>query len=269
MMQNRELSADNVAKIKAMAREKLIAYGKLNVVIGSQIFHILENESKVLYYPLEDSKVWGFSERIKGKAFVCINTSLDFEKQVFVAAHELFHLWYGTLGDILLSKNSKDPDTEQEVELWANRFAAEFLVDEELLLQEMRTYGIDKQNIDVKDVMKLANIFTVPYRTMLRRLREVGLHSYSTYNRMLVYAEKVAEIMKRRLSLTSQERKDKISLSDLVDRAMSLYEKQLITYERLEYLLGLSELKPEEMGIAKEEKYQPPTDEELDELMEE
>ncbi len=268
-MPNRELSAENVAKIKAMAREKLIAYGKLNVVIGPQIFHILENESKVLYYPLDDQKVWGFSERIRGKAFVCINTSLDFEKQVFVAAHELYHLWYGTPGDILLSKDSKEPDYEQEVELWANRFAAEFLVDEELLLQEMRTYGIDKHNIDVRGIMKLANFFTVPYRTMLRRLQEIGIHSYSTYNRLMTYAEKMTEIMNRRLSFTSQVRKDLISLSDLVDRAMSLYERRLITYERLEYLLGLSELTPKEMGIEQEEKYQPPADEELDEIMEE
>lgn len=250
-MQNKQLNRDDIATIKAFAREKLIAYCKLNTVIGAQIFNILEKESKVLYYPLEDQKVWGFSEVIQGKAFVCINTSLDFEKQVFVAAHELYHLWYGTSGEIMLSKDEKEPAYDQEVELWANRFAAEFLVNEELLLQEMRTYGIDKDNISGRDVIKLANIFVVPYRTMARRLREIGIVYYDEYDRLMTYAEKLAEITQKRMALTVQERKEQIVLSNLVDKAMELYEKKLITYDKLEYLLGLSELTPAEMGIGK------------------
>jgi len=268
-MRNRELSAESIAKVKTMAREKLIAYSKLNVVIGTQIFHILENESKVLYYPLEDPKVWGFSEKIKGKSFVFINTSLELEKQVFVAAHELYHLWYGLSGEIVLSKDAVEPNYDEYEEKMANRFAAEFLIDEGLLLQEMRTYDIDKNNINFRDVIKLANIFSVPYRTMARRLREIGIQSYSTYERLMVYDEKLTDILRKRMALTSHERKEKIVLSNLVDKAIELYEKQLITYEKLEYLLQLSELTPDEMGVEKREEFQAPAEEELDRIMEE
>lgn len=268
-MQSRQLSKGDIATIKAFAREKLIAYCKLNTVIGAQIFHILEKESKVLYYPLEDQTVWGFSETIQGKAFVCINTSLDFEKQVFAAAHELYHLWYGTSGEIMVLEETGEPDDDLEVELWANRFAAEFLVNEELLLQEMRTYGIDKDSISVKDIIKLANIFVVPYRTMVRRLNEIGIYRENMYDRLKAYSDKYAERMGKRLGLTNPVRKDLIGLSNLVDKTMELYEKKLITYEKLEYLLGLSRLTPAEMGVEEKEKYEPPTDEELDAIMEE
>ena len=109
-MQDKDLSKQEVQNIQALAREKLVAYCKLNDVIGTQIFSILEKESKVLYYPLEEQQVWGFSERIKGKAFVCINTSLPYDKQVFAAAHELYHLWFGTSGEIMISEDSQEPD---------------------------------------------------------------------------------------------------------------------------------------------------------------
>ena len=42
----------------------------------------------------------------------------------------------------------------------------------------------------------------------------------------------------------------------------------MITREKLEYLLGLAHLNMEEMGIKDEEPYIPPTDEELDSIME-
>ena len=45
--------------------------------------------------------------------------------------------------------------------------------------------------------------------------------------------------------------------------------KVKITREKLEYLLSFAQLNMEEMGIKDEEPYIPPTDEELDAIMEE
>lgn len=268
-MQSNQLSKRDVEKVRVQAREKLVAYCKLNDVIGTQIFSILEKESKVLYYPLEDQKVWGFSEIIKGKSFVCINTSIPYEKQVFAAAHELYHIWYGSSGEIMLSEDDQEPDTDKEVELCANRFAAEFLVNEELLLQEMRTYGIEKADIEMKDIVRLSNIFVVPYRTMVKRLYEIGVFKEKAFTYYMMYSDEQADIWKSRLGLSVPVRKEKIGLSDLVNKAMELYEKKLITYEKLEYLLKFAELTPSKMGIEKSSGYQAPTDDELDAIMEE
>ncbi len=43
----------------------------------------------------------------------------------------------------------------------------EFLVNEELLRQEMKVFDIDKDGLSTKEIVKLANLFTVPYKTCL------------------------------------------------------------------------------------------------------
>lgn len=266
---NNQLTKGDIQKIQSMAREKLVAYSKLNDVIGAQIFSILERESKVLYYPLDDPEVWGFSETIKGKSFVCINTSLPFDKQVFSAAHELYHVWFGANGDIMLSKDKREPDCDSEVEWMANRFAAEFLINEELLLQEMRVFGINRDEITMKDIVKLMTQFVVPYRTIIKRLYEVGAFSLDQYEKFSAYPDEHAEIWRSRLGLAVPVRKHRIGLGDLTDKGMELYEKRLITYEKLLYLLEFAGLTPSEMGIEQNENYQQVTDEELDAIMEE
>ena len=268
-MPDNRLNENGVQKAKALAWDKLEEYHKQKDVIGAQIFSIIENESYVLYYPLNDQQVWGFSETIHGKSFVCINTSLRFDKQVFAAAHELYHLLFGNSGEIMISKDEMEPYAEEQVELLANRFAAEFLVSEKLLRQEMCLFGISVNNVSVKDVVRLANHFVVPYHTMVKRLHEIGICSLEQYEKLYSYTDDQVEIWKNRLGITIPIRKEKIGLSNLVDRAMELYGRQLIAYEKLEHLLDLAGLSPSAMGVEIKASYTPPSDDELDAIWEE
>lgn len=261
-MYHKQLSEKDIRKVQGFAREKLTEYCKWNDVIGTNIFSILEKNNKVLYYPLEDQMVWGFSETIRGKSFVCINTSLPYDKQVFAAAHELYHVWFGTTGEIMISADAQEPDADEEVEMMANRFAAEFLVNEELLRQEMKVFEISRDHLDVKGIIRLANLFIVPYKTMVKRLYETGIISRKEFENFMACTEEQIEVWHNRLGLSMPVRKDKIGLSDLIDKGMDLYERHLITYEKLEYLLEFAELTPEKMGIQRRKAYQPPTDEE-------
>ncbi len=270
-MTNIKLDSRTVDEIKGLGRQKLIEYSKLNDVIGGQIFNILELENKVLYYPIEDEEVWGFSEKVKGKSFVWINTAIAYDKQVFAAAHELYHLWFENDGEIILKANMEEISAFNisENELKANRFAAEFLINEELLLQEVRTYGVDKNRIGIKDIMKLSNLFVVPYKTMVKRLYEIKLINKKRYNKLMALSNEQVDMWRNRLGLSLPTRENKIGLDNLVDKAMELYERKKITREKLEYLLDLAGLTMEDMGIKGEEPYIPPTDEELDIIMEE
>ena len=58
-------------------------------------------------------------------------------------------------------------------------------------------------------------------------------------------------------------------MDNLVELAVNAFEKNLITYDKLEYLLGMSDLHPEELGIVKKSEYSFPSDDELDSIMEE
>ena len=270
-MINNSLDNKTIESIKASARQKLVEYSKLNDVIGAQIFSILEHQNKVLYYPLEDDSVWGFSETIKGKSFVCINTSIPYDKQVFTAAHELYHLWFEYNGEVILSTDIEETNSNNTIsinEMKANRFAAEFLINEELLNQEIRAYALEKNKIDIRDVLILSNLFVVPYKTMVNRLFETKIINKEKYAKLVLLTNEQIEIWRNRIGLSLPTRENKIGLNSLVDKAMELYEKNLISRDKLEHLLGYANLNLEQMGIPLEDPYVPPTDDELDVIME-
>ena len=328
----RELNELEIKEIKDHAREKLGICRKTNDVIGSQIFSILGLYARVIYYPFGKDAPWGFI-RISGsrndaaldKPFVAINTSIPVPCQVFAAVHELYHIWYEHNPDVLPS-DLLDEDDKEINEKKANRFAAEFLIDEMMLRQEIQTYGIKK--FDIKSVLQLADLFTVPYRAMAKRLFETGFIKAEEKDILLSESdESIARLRKRyafsageadnriavdnladlftvpyramakrlfetgfikaedkdtllsesdesiaqfrkRYAFFAGEADNRIAVDNLADLSVKAYEQELITFEKLEYLLGMCGLKSEDIGIQKTSGAAFPSDEELDEIME-
>lgn len=268
-----ELNNIEVNKIKEFAREKLGGCRKGNDIIGTQIFSILSLHARVIYYPLGKDAPWGFT-RISGsrndasldKPFVAINSSIPIDCQVFAAAHELYHIWYEQNPDVLPA-NLLNSENQKINEKKANRFAAEFLVDEQLLKQEIDTYKIKKYTI--KSILQLASLFSVPYRTMVKRLFEISMISGPEADGFLSETEDVIEQYKKRYSIPTTNTDERIAMDNLVELAVNAYEKGLISFEKLEYLLEMSKLTPNDLGIEKRASYSFPSDDELDSIMEE
>lgn len=268
MTLNTQLTDADGQIVELYAHQKLSEYGKLNDIIGSQIFSILSRHSTVLYYPLDDEDIWGFVENTASKNFVCINTSIDYDKQIFVAAHELYHiLCRETDEELTLAKNLEDVllshDQISTDELKANRFAAAFLIDAGLLRQEMLSLGIAYQDISVHDILKLANLFTVPYKTMVRRLFEINAINNDSLSEFMCIPHNELDIQKKRLGLLLPNQSKSISLGSLNETAMTLYESNRITVEKLEQILAYSNLTLTDMGISIP-KFSPLTDDEID-----
>ena len=268
-----ELSEFDVNRIKEFAREKLGCCRKGNDIIGTQIFSILGLYARVIYYPLGKDAPWGFT-RISGsqndassdKPFVAINSSIPVDCQVFAAAHELYHIWYEQNPDVLPADllNSQNQEISEKK---ANRFAAEFLVDEQLLKQEIDIYEVKKYTI--KSILQLASLFTVPYRTMVKRLFEISKISSTEADKFLYETEDTIEQYKKRYAIPTVNVDERVVIDNLVELAVNAYEKKLISFEKLEYLLEMSKLTPEDLGIEKKMSYSFPSDDELDRIMEE
>lgn len=266
----RLLDKKNIDEVRLLASQKMNEYGKQNDILGEQIFNLLEQNSRVLYYPLEDAEIWGFYEKINDIPFVCINTSIEYDKQVFVAAHELYHLWFNHPEPIVLASRLEETEKPLSVnELRANRFASEFLIPELLLRQEIQAYGIDCTSITVEDVLKVSRLFVVPYKAMAKRFFEIAIITAKQLDLLYSFPEEKLAIMRIRLGLEPVQRKNPIELDNLIDKAMEAYEKHLITKEKLTYLLGFANLTPKAMGIMEEKPYNPPSDDELRSIMEE
>lgn len=274
------LSGGEIADLQRQARAKLGECRKTQDVIGTQIFSILSLHARVFYYPLGKVGPWGItymwgmdSSVPPEKPFVAINTSIPVDAQVFAAAHELYHIWYDKKAEAIPASILGETDehgAQLDVsELKANRFAAEFLVDEEMLRQEMRIYSIIPRKISVKDILQLAALFTVPYKTMVKRLHEIEAINQDEREQYLTIPESSIEQLRKRYSFTIPETDNKIVIDNLVELAVAIYEKKRISYEKLQYLLSMSNLEPSDVGITEPQGFIPPSDDELDDIMEE
>lgn len=267
----KDLNELEIKEVKGFAAEKLGRCRKGNDIIGTQIFSILSLYARVIYYPLGENAPWGFT-RISGsrddaaleKPFVAINSSISVDCQVFAAAHELYHIWYEQNPDVLPADLLNEQNKEIR-EKKANRFAAEFLVDEQLLRQEIDLYKIKK--FTIKSILQLAVLFTVPYKTMVKRLVEIGVIESCDSGKFLSETEESLEKYRKRYSITNFTSDNRIVMDNLVELAVNAYEKEYITYEKLEYLLDMSRLKPEDLGIEKKAAYSFPSEDELDSIM--
>lgn len=270
---NNVLTAKDIKEIQKFAREKLGLCRKENDIIGTQIFSILSIYARVIYYPLGKDAIWGFT-RISGsrndtmleKPFVAINSSIPVDCQVFAAAHELYHIWYEHTPDVLPS-DLLDEQGKELNEKKANRFAAEFLMDEQLLNQELASYDVKK--FTIKDILLMASLFTVPYKAMVKRLFETGRISRADLSKLLSETDVSIKKYRKLYSVPVLKPDNRIAMDNLIELAVTAFEKNLITYEKLEYLLGIGHLTPYELGIEPKQAYPFPSDEELADIMEE
>jgi hypothetical protein len=104
---------------------------------------------------------------------------------------------------------------------------------------------------------------------MAKRFLELAIITSRQFALLYSVPEEKLKIMRVRLGLELVQRKNPIALDNLIDKAMGLYEKHLITKEKLDYLLGFANLTPKAMGIIEEKPYTPPSDDELRSIMEE
>jgi len=268
-----ELTKAEVFEIQQQVSSKLGECKKTYDVIGNQVFSILGLYARVIYYPIGENSPWGLtrmsgseSGESKNKPYVAINSSIPKDEQVFAAAHELYHIWYDGMAE-MIPANLLDDDYLDRKEIKANRFAAEFLVDATLLRQEINLHHIER--IDVENILKLSAIFSVPYKAMVKRLFEIEAIDKKARERFLKETDENIMKYRKRFSLPVPNADNRTAIDNLVDLSVTQYEAHHITYEKLEYLLQLCNLTPADVGIVSPADFVFPSDEELDSIMEE
>lgn len=255
------LKYNEIKKIREEANKIIGKYKINNRIIGDNIFNIIEMDNKVLYYPIEDDEICGFYSQIDGNNFVYINTHIPLEKQVFAAAHELYHLCTSDQKkeELLKSEMLEEGKMIEKIEAKANRFAAELLVPKDILINELDLRNIKKEDISLKNIIILMDIFFVPYKTIIRRLYEIEYITEEQCQRFLQIPDRNKNehvmLWQKRLKLCERHniRTDKVKLDNFLDLALRSYEKKVITYEKLKNLLSFINYKPEDFNIIKKE----------------
>mgnify|MGYP001427194076 FL=1 len=168
----------NYTKISECATSFNALYNKNNI-IQDDIFNVLENyvarhdmPFDMLRYPIEDTDLCACTFIRKGRMFVMINVALPLSKQIFAAAHELYHIYcYFEEHDSellqsgsILASGIIDEEAKEIEDMEANAFAAILLAPKERLDEQTDVYNLSYKNISVQTILKIMDIFAIPYK---------------------------------------------------------------------------------------------------------
>ncbi len=124
----------------------------------------------VIEYPLKAEDVRAFVIK-DDLSVIVLNESDEAPVKLFSLFHELGHLLRGEVGlcSITMEEN-------MDIERYCNRFAAEFLMPEEMFVEMINRYGKSPEQLK-----KLQRIFGVSIHAMMIRLLNLGLISQKEY----------------------------------------------------------------------------------------
>lgn len=190
-----------------------------NNIIQDDIFTVIENYANTkemplewIRIPIEDNELCACTFIRCGRIFVMLNTDIPLAKQIFAAAHELYHIRcyleendseLERAGSILDSRTIDDGTTLVE-EMEANAFAGLLLASGNGLEQQIKIFRIDRADIGIDDVLTLMDIFAIPYKAMVLRLMEEQIISEEKGRNLLALS---AGEVKNRVRVTGKAKR--------------------------------------------------------------
>lgn len=268
-MNQSKLNEVQIDDIKKLADEKRRSLGFVGETpIANDIFTILDRLDIILLeYPIEPegdrptfSAAIMYSEEVDKKlTFIGLNTADYYDKQIFAIAHELYH--YYTKSGSHLSR----PEDEKHslIEVKANRFAAEFLLPETVLksivIEEFKTSSLEKiqHKTLLRYIARLHCTWWLPYRSIVKRLHEVGAISLKQYEVLYSINErelqgeygKAALATNKEVFLKLNQPTKNIGTSpNEIEIIIRNYEDNLIDEDKLAETLSLFNRTPDEFG---------------------
>lgn len=226
-------------------------YNKNNI-IQDDIFNVLENyvdrhnmPFELLRYPIGDAELCACTFIRQGRMFVMINSAIPLSKQIFAAAHELYHIFcyleekdFALLqsGSILESDVIDDAAKELE-DMEANAFAALLLAPKDRLEEQSIVYNLSYKNASVQVVLKIMDIFAIPYKAAVLRLFEEEKIDKKTAKKLLQIGN---DEISKQIEVTGKAARwqeiprDLIRFGSLSEKMYELEQWESIRAERLE-----------------------------------
>lgn len=134
-----------------------------DLFLGSQIERLLAEKVHVIYQYIEDELFYGAAiTHETGEKFVVLNSFHPLRIRYFTAAHELWHLLEAS------EMQSEEFDHERA----ADRFAACLMLPKPLVLSLWHRFK--NQFSEEHAVLFIADLAAAPYKTVERRMKEVG-----------------------------------------------------------------------------------------------
>lgn len=226
-------------------------YNKNNI-IQDDIFNVVENyvihhdmPFELLRFPVGDAELCACTFIREGRMFVMINSAIPLSKQIFAAAHELYHIYcYFEEKDIevlqsgsILESDVMDDEAKEIEDMEANAFAALLLAPKDRLEEQSDVYHVSYKDITIPVVLKIMDIFAVPYKAAVLRLFEEDKIDMKTARKFLQIDN---DEINRQIELTGKAArwqeitKDLIRFGSLSEKMYDLEQWESVRDERLE-----------------------------------
>lgn len=223
-----------------------------NNIIQDDIFSVIRNFAEkngnhleLIKLPIQDDDFCAFTCIRSGELFTVLNSSLPLCKQIYAVAHELYHIWcyISDLDDMLthsgslLTADHLDDDSVSQEDMEANAFAALLLVPSSALMEQMDVYDIDRRNISLNDVVKLMDIFAVPFKAMVLRLLEESLLDEHTADQLIQQGSDdglMRSMSRQNVALRWQKRSSEVDLGLLTSLLQQNQEEGRLPDNRID-----------------------------------
>lgn len=241
-----KLTKDEIEEIKILSKEKRHDYGIAPISLN--IFKFIRDREKNLYFEIDnfnssfDALIY-LPDKNSEIAFIILNKTKPLVNQIFAAAHEYYHY----LKDI--EEIRKEPiicslaDSKVKREQKASRFAAEFLLPEDALRNEVkRISSLPKTDFnDINFVSVLCYMLSInyglPLKAVIYRLYEENyISNVKIYEDNYDFIKKSLSEIFRRLTVQCQELLspgNKYIEEIMYDYIPKAYEKGYISYDKL------------------------------------
>ena len=186
-------------ELRKYVKEFNASYNGSNIIQGDIVNvacnYVTKNgrHLELLRLPIKDDDFCAFTCVRNGEVFTVLNSALPICKQNFAAGHELYHIWRyisdqdDTLphSGSLLTAEDMDEITATQEDIEANAFAALLLVPASALNEQIDIYGLDRRNLNLDAIVRLMDIFAIPFKAMVLRLLEESILDERAANLLL------------------------------------------------------------------------------------
>lgn len=191
----------------------------------------------IVFYPM-GVHLSGMCIKNDGNPVIAINSSMSIGRQRFSMAHELYHIYYDdnkqtTVCEIKIG-------TGDDIEKSADQFASYFLMPPVALSESIKKMrSISKENLGIKEIVKLEQYFGLSRQALLFRLIEDKIMSIqqADWFRHGVIRSAVNlgydDSLYKPLPLEKQYK----TYGYYIQQAKELYEKDIISTGKFEHLL--------------------------------
>lgn len=205
----------------------------LNQESPLDFFPVITNKLKnlTIVFLEMDEKISGACFKVDSQQIMFINSKHPKGRQVFTAAHELYHLFYEDAAFTICNLNSND-----EIEKNANQFASFLLMPINALYSYKKENNIEKWNLN--SIIDCEQYFQISHEALLYRLKNGSDITFEEFNMFKPNIKNNAQYCGYDSSLYEPYIDKNYTIGNYVRLVEEVYRKDLISNgKREEYLI--------------------------------